>query len=235
MTTQITPNLFLSSTKSSSTSSSSKTDVPTTVFFISGNPGLISYYHDFLSLVSEKLAAEDAQENDDLSSGFRIYGASLGGFDVGDKKEEDKKGKKGNNDPSTLIPGRLYSLEEQIDFVEKKLHALMRDSASSEPEPMNPRRATRSTTAAIQKSNKQKVILIGHSVGAYIAMEILRRHREEEKMGDGEAAEEEGPFDIVGAVLLFPTVIDIAKSAAGKRLTVCIYTRFVYCYYGDKS
>ncbi|KAJ9195938.1 hypothetical protein DTO166G4_6295 [Paecilomyces variotii] len=223
MTTQITPNLFLSSTKSSSTSSSSKTDVPTTVFFISGNPGLISYYHDFLSLVSEKLAAEDAQENDDLSSGFRIYGASLGGFDVGDKKEEDKKGKKGNNDPSTLIPGRLYSLEEQIDFVEKKLHALMRDSASSEPEPMNPRRATRSTTAAIQKSNKQKVILIGHSVGAYIAMEILRRHREEEKMGDGEAAEEEGPFDIVGAVLLFPTVIDIAKSAAGKRLTWLLY------------
>ncbi|KAJ9295504.1 hypothetical protein DTO271G3_5960 [Paecilomyces variotii] len=214
MTTRITPNLFLSNT-----SSSSKTDdVPTTtVFFISGNPGLISYYHDFLSLVSEKLVSED-----EGSSGFRIYGASLGGFDVGDRKEEDKNEKKGSDDPSTLIPGHLYSLEEQIDFVEKKLHALMRDSTSSEPEPMNPRRATRSATAIAQKADKQKVILIGHSVGAYIAMEILRRHREEEKMGDGEVLEE-GSFDIIGAVLLFPTVIDIAKSAAGKRLTWLLY------------
>ena len=82
---------------------------------------MISYYHDFLSLVSEKLASEDEQEDNEASSGFRIYGASLGGFDAGDRKEEDKKKKKGNEDPSTLIPGRLYSLEEQIDFVEKKL------------------------------------------------------------------------------------------------------------------
>jgi len=103
----------------------------------------------------------------------------------------------------------------------------MRDPASSEPAPKNPRRVTRSTTVTTQKSNKQKVILIGHSVGAYIAMEILRRHREEEKMGDGEAEEEEGPFDIIGAVLLFPTVIDIAKSAAGKRLTVCILPLYI--------
>ncbi|GAD97388.1 conserved hypothetical protein [Paecilomyces variotii No. 5] len=221
MTAQITSDLFLSSTKSntSSTSSSSIADAQTTVFFISGNPGLISYYHEFLSLVSDGLSSEG-----DGSSGFRIYGASLGGFQVGvNKGEDEEKRKKGNSDSCTTISDdHLYSLEEQIDFVDKKLHALMNGSDSSEVEHRASGKETRSTTAtattANKPSNRQKVILIGHSVGAYIAMEILRRHREEEKVQEGEE-----PFGIIGAVLLFPTVIDIAQSAAGKRLTWLLY------------
>ncbi|KAL1860173.1 hypothetical protein Plec18167_004287 [Paecilomyces lecythidis] len=219
MTAQITPDIFLSSTKNnttSSTSSPSIEDAPTTVFFISGNPGLISYYHEFLSLVSDRLSAEE-----NGSSGFRICGASLGGFGVNEKKEEERKRKESTHHFSTAGPDHLYSLEEQIDFVDRMLHALMNDSGSSKSEPETSRKTTRSTTTttatSTESSNRQKVILIGHSVGAYIAMEILRRHREE-KVQDGEE-----PFDIIGAVLLFPTVIDIAKSAAGKRLTWLLY------------
>lgn len=194
---QITPNLFLSSTKSVSSESSP----PTTVFFISGNPGLVSYYHDFLSLVSEKLASSSPGKD---GSGFRIYGANLGGFEINEKEKA--------NAPSA----RLYNVEEQIDFVEKKLHILINESRSKSESETN-RGVTRSTAAA-EQSPKQKVILIGHSVGTYIAMEILRRHREE-KIED----KDEVPFDIIGAVLLFPTVMELAKSAAGTRLTVCIY------------
>jgi pimeloyl-ACP methyl ester carboxylesterase len=199
---QITPNLFLSSTKSVSSDSAP----PTTVFFISGNPGLVSYYHDFLSLVSEKLASSSSPGKDG-SSGFRIYGANLGGFEINEKEK------------ANAHSARLYNVEEQIDFVEKKLHILINESESKSESEMN-RRVTRSRAAA-EQSPKQKVILIGHSVGTYIAMEILRRHREE-KIED----KDEVPFDIIGAVLLFPTVMEIAKSAAGTRLTVCIYSPF---------
>ena len=97
---------------------------------------------------------------------FPVYGRSLAGF----------------IDPET----RMYSVEEQIVFVQRSLDSFM-----------------------AHDEKKKKVILIGHSVGAYIAMELLRRHRE--RCSD---------FDVVGGIMLFPTVVDIAKSAAGRKLTV---------------
>lgn len=124
----------------------------TALFFIPGNPGLIAYYHVFLSLVSER-----------LSGAFQVYGRSLGGF---------------------LDPETRLNLEEQIVFVQGLLNDFM--------------------------TERQKVILIGHSVGAYIAMELLRRHRQQSS----------ADFDIIGGIMLFPTVVDIAKSASGQKLTV---------------
>jgi pimeloyl-ACP methyl ester carboxylesterase len=59
------------------------------------------------------------------------------------------------------------------------------------------------------------VILIGHSVGAYILLEVLRRHLERR----GKGCEDEG-FRVVGGVLLFPTVVDIGKSPSGLRASV---------------
>lgn len=66
-------------------------------------------------------------------------------------------------------------------------------------------------------SQRPRVILMGHSVGTYIAMEVLRRHRENQTTT---AAGDSG-FDIVGGIMLFPTVMDIANSPAGQKLTVC--------------
>lgn len=74
-------------------------------------------------------------------------------------------------------------------------------------------------------TGKPRVILIGHSVGSYIAMEVLRRHREQRKAS---AALSDGnddfdiEFDIIGGIMLFPTVIDIAKSPSGVKLTVSV-------------
>lgn len=61
--------------------------------------------------------------------------------------------------------------------------------------------------AANKSSRPPKVILIAHSVGAYIALEILRRRTQ----GQNDLSK----VNIAGAVLLCPTVVNIAQSAHG--------------------
>ena len=61
-----------------------------------------------------------------------------------------------------------------------------------------------------------KVILLGHSVGAYILLELLRRQSERRK-GNSPVK-----LDIVGGLLVFPTVTWIAKSSMGRIITVRI-------------
>ncbi|KAJ5146026.1 uncharacterized protein N7515_000590 [Penicillium bovifimosum] len=177
MNPKITPNTFLTTTGPPS-------DEKTTIFFVSGNPGLISYYHPFLSLLSRCL--DEAKEKTSNVS-FQIYGCSLGGFEITDESSR----------PPSSTNGIDLDLEDQIRFVQGKLSALMQDNSNHQ--------------AGIDK--RQKVILIGHSVGAYIAMEILRRHRE---------ASPESDFDIIGGAMLFPTVQDIAASPSGQKLTTLL-------------
>jgi pimeloyl-ACP methyl ester carboxylesterase len=184
MAPEITPNTFLTTTGCSS-------GQKTTIFFISGNPGLIGYYHPFLSLLSKYL--EDPKEEHSLNPpSFQIYGCSLGGFEI---DEHQPSPSPSPNDGIDL------DLEDQICFVQGKLAALMGDETNG--------------NSIVNSGSRQKVILIGHSVGAYIAMEILRRHRE---------ARPESAFDIVGGAMLFPTVKDIAASPSGQKLTV--HTKF---------
>ncbi|KAK2766159.1 hypothetical protein FQN54_007675 [Arachnomyces sp. PD_36] len=167
------------------TPSSHPSQPPTTIFFIPGNPGLISYYDSFLPLLSRYLQSVDVGTSGAGNSvlnntGFRICGSSLGGFEVEDGKSRSQ-GK------------ALYSLKEQIEYVENSLWNVVKGIASS------------------YTNTKPKVILMGHSVGAYITMEIIRRHRERETKAGLDQ------LDIIGAVLLFPTVVDIAKSPSGSK------------------
>ncbi|KAL8696801.1 MAG: hypothetical protein Q9224_002608 [Gallowayella concinna] len=53
-----------------------------------------------------------------------------------------------------------------------------------------------------------KVILMGHSVGAYILLEIIRGHRKRIEEGAKD-------FDLIGGILLFPTITHIARSPSG--------------------
>ncbi|KAJ5360364.1 Protein of unknown function DUF2305 [Penicillium concentricum] len=184
MAPEITPNIFLTTTGSPS-------DQKTTIFFISGNPGLIGYYHPFLSLLSKYLDEPKDQHSPSLPS-FQIYGCSLSGFEI----DEHQPSPSQNN-------GIDLDLEDQICFVQGKLAALVGDEANGNGKYKN----------TLNAGTRQKVILIGHSVGAYIAMEILRRHREESP---------ESGFDIVGGAMLFPTVKDIAASPSGQKLTTLL-------------
>jgi pimeloyl-ACP methyl ester carboxylesterase len=217
MESRITKNVFCTYT-----GDESKAD--TTIFFISGNPGLISYYHPFLSLLAKHLAADQGEgaknESTFPESGsetsFRIYGCSLGGFEVAEQSQNDPpseqsfssssfnaNGPQGKNESDESGP-RLYDLEEQICFVQGKLNKLMR---------------------TISSGKKQKVILIGHSVGTYMAMEILRRHRENTTEPQSDGADNSPDFDIIGGIMLFPTVMDISASPSGQKLTVWLLPR----------
>lgn len=56
--------------------------------------------------------------------------------------------------------------------------------------------------------NSPKVILMGHSVGCYMLLELIQQHRD--KIEEGEE-----DFDLIGGILLFPTITHIAKSPLG--------------------
>ena len=70
-----------------------------------------------------------------------------------------------------------------------------------------------------------KVILMGHSVGCYMLLELIQQHRNKiqeliKQHGDNiEGGEED--FDLIGGILLFPTITDIAKSPLGMVFGVC--------------
>ncbi len=168
------------------------------VFFITGNPGLISYYHSFLSILSTSPP----------TSSCIIAGFSLGGFEIA--STGDTSASFGIQDvqfPSNAPKGPFYGLEDQIKLTEARLESLVshidrdRDAPGDHDEQQGPR--------------KPSVILIGHSVGAYIALELIRRHAVKKSLGGyGERI-----FNITGAILLTPTIVDIAKSSSGRVLT----------------
>lgn len=208
MEAQVTPNTFCTYT-----GHPSETD--TTVFFVSGNPGLISYYHPFLSLLAQNLADhhKDPAPVSGKPASCQIYGNSLGGFEI-EKGDQLSPSSAPHSHGDEKQKPEFYDLEDQIHFVHRNLHDLMAANAAPDSKSVSPRR--------------KKVILIGHSVGAYITMEILRRHREAtsststKDTSKDQLSDVSTEFDVVGGVLLFPTVMDIASSPSGRKLTVCI-------------
>ena len=68
-----------------------------------------------------------------------------------------------------------------------------------------------------EEGREVRVILVGHSVGAYMALEVVRRVLEGRKgAGDWDGVR------VVGLVGLWPTVTHIARSASGVRVGVSI-------------
>lgn len=162
--------------------SGAKNDDQYLIYFIPGNPGLISYYKIFMYTLSSLL------ECSLLSSiSADVCGSSLPGF--GTAKSE------------TIIKSRLPAgLEDQISNTEKLIKIAI-----------TTHKALMSKTGA---NAQPKVILMGHSVGAYILLELLRRKREEQSRLED--------VDIVGGVMLFPTVTEIGQSRNGRIMRVSV-------------
>jgi hypothetical protein len=59
---------------------------------------------------------------------------------------------------------------------------------------------------------------MGHSVGAYILLELIRQHRM--RIDEGEE-----DFDLIGGILLFPTITHIAQSPLGMIYNVSLPLR----------
>lgn len=156
------------------------------VFFITGNPGLIEYYRTFLTHIYGSLTSSSFSSLG--STAFHVYGRSLSGF------EASLAFKTAKSDHEGHLP---FSLQEQISKAQDELENLVRE------------------VKRVQGTQDVRVILMGHSVGSYILLEVTRRLREKAK-------KEKDAVMVVGGVCLFPTVMHIAKSDSGKKATVSV-------------
>lgn len=94
----------------------------------------------------------------------------------------------------TAKTGELVGLQDQIDYIEGLLYDTVEKIRAAAGRP-------------------PKVIIMGHSVGAYILLEIVRNHRKKIQSPDED-------FDLIGGILLFPTIADIAQSPSGVVVSV---------------
>lgn len=158
------------------------------VYHITGNPGLIEYYRTFLTHLYGSLKTRLSISLLESSSrpDFQIYGRSLNGFEVDGASSSSVSSKHVN-----AVKAPPYSLEQQIVQSQRALEEVVEELTND-------------------GAKDVRVILMGHSVGSYILLEIIRRVR----------AKQEG-VRIVGGICLFPTVMDIAKSESGKTASVC--------------
>ena len=111
---------------------------------------------------------------------YYVYGNSLAGFD-------NKFLADGQESPDPLGLKDQIRNTENLIYNEIALYQKGKGSEDADP----------------------KVILIGHSVGAYILLEMIRQHRKRIEESDEE------DFDLIGGILLFPTIVNIAKSPSG--------------------
>lgn len=161
------------------------TRAPTLIYFIPGNPGLVDFYKPFLGELKDMLESSDACEKRQ----YHIYGENLAGF-----SDDDHEPFSSDRPPRDL--------EYQIRHKIKSLSELRVGSGPS------PLRAQDGGAEIGQPYHD--VILMGHSVGAYIALEVYHR-----LMNKPDLAPD---VDVTAAILLFPTIEHIAQSANGQRL-----------------
>jgi len=128
----------------------------------------------------------------DSRNDLHIYGASLTGFEVG------------HNPSKPTWEGKVLplNLDEQIDSTFARLTTVVdqiNESSDGKDEPL-------------------PVVLVGHSVGAYMLLEIIARWQ---RMQD--AVQDGWQLKIVGGICLFPTVVDIAQSPTGRKMAVRVW------------
>jgi hypothetical protein len=188
---------------------------PRIIFLVTGNPGLIAYYHAFLSILSTTPPTSECV----------VVGFSFGGFEIDDHHAGGKQhlARDPEQGLETLqfpdgVPdsGKIWGLEEQIDLTERRVRTLVKSIYD-----LYGNGGILDNSGGREGLQKLEAILLGHSVGAYIVLELLRRHAQEWKSRqvDDDRLVESVDFNIKGAILLTPTVFDIAQSQLGRVLT----------------
>lgn len=72
-----------------------------------------------------------------------------------------------------------------------------------------------STTTTTDNKTKPKVILIGHSFGTFVIAELMKRLHT-----PSSTEEKQQNYEIIGNILLFPPIPDLAKSPRGVKAAV---------------
>lgn len=177
---------------------------------ISGNPGLIGFYEPFLSTIRQLLDESQSPSNSN-STRIHLYGQDLAGFSDAD-----------HDRPFTLPSNPPRDLEYQIKNTEETLRNLYVDRHDGSLQHRSQRPVSQDSALPFDD-----IVLIGHSVGSYIALELFHRNlalrsqtqqeTDEHSTASGVPSSPARP-NLRSAILLFPTITHIAKSAAGKRL-----------------
>ncbi|GAM86714.1 hypothetical protein ANO11243_047330 [Dothideomycetidae sp. 11243] len=153
---------------------------PLLIFLITGNPGLVSYYNTYLHHLQALCNGQLLSSNSSRRIGVHIYSCSLAGFETS---------------PCTGVANsqrNIYDLDQQIEYID--------DALEHAGEDVSQRTGTKTP----------RVVLIGHSVGAYMLMEILRRRK---------AARATQMIKIVGGVCLTPTIVNLRGSPSGRKVS----------------
>lgn len=158
------------------------------IFFITGNPGLVGYYHEFLSLIGDGLKGDEVV----------VYGRSLAGFEVSEKDTGEERGVVGLREQITISSQRLDGMIKRLD---DHYHTVATNSIQAEEE------------------WEWDVILIGHSVGSYIAMEMIRLLHHHQQSLSTTTTPFPVRYRIDLAILLTPTITHIAHSNSGRIFT----------------
>lgn len=156
------------------------------IYFLTGNPGLIDYYVPFLTRLRTLL--DDIEVRRKHAVTFHVYGRNLAGFSDADHAPPFNT--------TTHLP---YNVEAQIQYSFKHLLA-----ANVVPAGAGTEAHARGGTPF------DEVILIGHSLGTFIALELFHRH-----LHDPAAAP---TLNLTSGILLFATIAHLAKSRKGVQL-----------------
>jgi hypothetical protein len=175
------------------TSSESHPSKQILVYFVTGNPGLISYYSDFVKTVQSNLSKLSVPQKSNLyqDSNIIFHGASLDGFEVTRP-----------SDPDLKFP---LSLPQQISRVKKNVERKVAELFSAQGK-------------SAEDNEPMPVVLMGHSVGAYILLEVIAQWQADQQDGKSK----DSIWRPVAGINLFPTVTEIAKSEKGRQLSVCV-------------
>lgn len=161
-----------------------------------------------------------------------MAGFSLGGFEIPTNLQDGQpevcaKTEKVLLSPEGAPEGPIYSLREQIRLTARRLEALVRMLAREESGVGEESSMGDDGVMGRRGRKRWKVVLIGHSVGAYIALEFLRMNRQQQQQQPDDpfsdlnisGSASTGDFEITGAILLTPTIVDIALSFSGRIVT----------------
>lgn len=163
------------------------------VYMIPGNPGLIEYYREFRDYLATNLATDSNKVQ------YVLGGRSLGGFELSAPTSRP------NDATSSTSP---FNLQEQVSFVETQIKA-------------EAKRVRNGHNHSGASTDPLRIILIGHSIGAYILLEIIARRQAQPNLDHG-GSPTDAAFEIAGGICLFPTIVDIAKSPSGRKVSVSL-------------
>ena len=162
------------------------------IYFITGNPGLIAYYGPFLSTLHNILSQSSKRSSH--SAGAKEPSCQTSRFAILGTSLT-------NFVPPYVVQESLspLTLADQISLSHLRLETMCQRLQTKE-----------SITSPIQ------VYLIGHSVGAYISLSISAVYRSSQ---DENLLQRSSALNTEAAILLTPTIADIALSQSGSVFT----------------